>query len=271
MKSEKGYYENQWDSKAYPAHLIKYNNDTPIHYHSSVELIYVKEGELISIINGRSVPVKKGRLIAVPGYTIHGFQTKSYAETSVLIIPNHYIKHFGKTFENNTFYEYIFEGRWVKEIAVCMHKLQTVHNSTRLYRSYIDLILSILTEKVVSLRNIENKTDFKLVQGVLEYLEEHYAQNLSAAEVSKIFGYSVSSFSRIFNKHIGYSFPTYVGILRVRNAAYLMAEENHNILDAAFASGFENIRTFYRIFKQYFGQTPKEYIKGRKKVDAAES
>lgn len=57
---------------------------------------------------------------------------------------------------------------------------------------------------------------------------------------------------------MGTSFVTYVNMIRIEHAITLLYKSS-KILDVAFESGFDNIRTFNRVFKQITGYTPGEF------------
>jgi AraC-like DNA-binding protein len=51
-----------------------------------------------------------------------------------------------------------------------------------------------------------------------------------------------------------------ISIVRLRHAADYMRRKQGNVSEAAFESGFADPGYFSRLFKQYFGITPIEYL-----------
>ena len=64
----------------------------------------------------------------------------------------------------------------------------------------------------------------------------------------------------------------FVNGLRVNYAVDAM-QQGRDVISAAFDSGFNSLRTFYRAFGRKLGMTPKEYMKTKlkKKTDAGTS
>jgi AraC-like DNA-binding protein len=60
------------------------------------------------------------------------------------------------------------------------------------------------------------------------------------------------------------SFKNYLSKIRIGCACRLLTEEEMNISQAAYQSGFENISNFNRHFKQIKGVTPSEYVRAVK-------
>jgi len=72
--------------------------------------------------------------------------------------------------------------------------------------------------------------------------------------------------SEFINVKIGKSFKSFVNMYRVREAVSLIElDENRNILDIAFSSGFNSKTAFYKIFTEETGITPAEYRKRQTK------
>ena len=61
--------------------------------------------------------------------------------------------------------------------------------------------------------------------------------------------------------NFGTSFSDYVNSLRCRKATQLLKEKENSILEISMMSGFDCIRTFYRVFKKEYAMTPSQYIK----------
>lgn len=51
--------------------------------------------------------------------------------------------------------------------------------------------------------------------------------------------------------------------LRLKQAAKLLKEGDHNISDIVYKCGFSNTTSFSTIFKKMYGQTPREYMNSR--------
>ena len=72
-------------------------------------------------------------------------------------------------------------------------------------------------------------------------------------------------FYHLFNKCFRCNLNDYLNLVRCRHSINYVLEEHLSVSDAAFASGFISMRTFYRTFKKYFKVTPKEYFQNKKK------
>ena len=93
----------------------------------------------------------------------------------------------------------------------------------------------------------------ELIVQLLQYIHEHYLENITLSKVAKDFGYSVDHCSRIIKKHVGRDFREYVNMLRIRKANALLADKSVNMtsIEILYKCGFQSAATFYRAKKQF--------------------
>ncbi|MEO1261178.1 MAG: AraC family transcriptional regulator [Bacteroidota bacterium] len=92
-----------------------------------------------------------------------------------------------------------------------------------------------------------------------QYIHDHFTRKIPLNEMSNLVGMTETSFCRFFKKMTGKSFTDYVNDLRISRARKLLAETEANISEIAFASGFESMTHFNRIFLKKNGMPPREY------------
>lgn len=82
---------------------------------------------------------------------------------------------------------------------------------------------------------------------------------LSLSELAHLTARSVSSFKRDFTKWYNESPAKYFKTKRLEKAAKLLKNTNLRVNEIAWDCGFENTAHFGASFRNFFGQTPKEY------------
>ena len=98
------------------------------------------------------------------------------------------------------------------------------------------------------------------LQDLLSYMDEHYADNITLEFAASRMNFSNSHFSKTFKKLMGINFVTYLNLVRVERAASQLRNTGKKITDVALSCGFNNIRTFNRVFKEITGYTPSEFL-----------
>jgi len=98
----------------------------------------------------------------------------------------------------------------------------------------------------------------RLLQRVLEHIDAHLQDDLSAEALAAVAGFSTYHFCRVFSWRVGYSVMDYV---RGRRLAYAAAELSggKKIIDIAMMYGFETHSGFSKAFRRRFGCPPEVY------------
>ena len=105
-----------------------------------------------------------------------------------------------------------------------------------------------------------------LITPAVDYLCKNFndpsLSNERLAEQAKI---SEIYFRKLFKERYGVSPHQYLLELRIRHAKLLLSEHSASVTSIAEACGFSSVYHFCRSFKQFTGQTPKEFEEGQSK------
>ena len=93
-----------------------------------------------------------------------------------------------------------------------------------------------------------------------EYLQEHYAEEVSLQELARLANLSPSHFSSVFRQVVGLPPHAYQTKLRLVQAKTLLAQ-GCDVGSVAHATGFFDQSHFTQQFKRYYQMTPGSYCK----------
>lgn len=103
----------------------------------------------------------------------------------------------------------------------------------------------------------------------IQYLHDHYAENIPLTTLAALEGYNPTYYSEWFKKTTGLTPSVYMQKLRLETAKNLLAETDLPILHIAQQVGYEHHASLTRLFRDYEGLTPADYRhKTRKSVKA---
>lgn len=98
------------------------------------------------------------------------------------------------------------------------------------------------------------------IRKLLDYIDLHYDTDIPLTKAAEILGYDAFHCSKTFKAITGVSFITYLNTVRIGKSLDMLKNDDRNILDIALDCGFNNARTFNRVFKEITQMTPSEYL-----------
>lgn len=110
-------------------------------------------------------------------------------------------------------------------------------------------------ENVSALIAKENR---QLVMHTIEYIKNHFDEEITLSEIVRRSAMSKTNFCTIFNSITGMPFKEYLNRYRVERAAELIAA-GEKVSVAGNYCGYSDFSTFYRNFKKYMEISPSEF------------
>lgn len=108
--------------------------------------------------------------------------------------------------------------------------------------------------------NLQSTSDWR-VDRVILHLENNLRQRIRLEELCELSGMKKSNLCKQFKSHTGMSISSYLNQRRLALSLQRLRSSDMKILSVALESGFSDISTFNRLFKEAFGCTPSEYRK----------
>jgi AraC family transcriptional regulator len=103
--------------------------------------------------------------------------------------------------------------------------------------------------------------DAKRLKRVLDFIEEHFAENLTLRELAAEAHLSEFHFLRLFREATGLSPHRYVTYRRVQEAQAQLGLNRSSLVEIALEAGFGSQGNFIRVFRKATGLTPGQYRK----------
>lgn len=108
----------------------------------------------------------------------------------------------------------------------------------------------------------EMKVREKYVQEAIEYIDIHFAEEISIKDVSEQLKISESYLTRLFKTETGHTFIEYLTNYRIGKAIELLKDKSIKVYEVASMVGYSDSRYFSVLFKKYVGLTPSEFKDG---------
>lgn len=245
----------------------------PMHFHSNMELIYCINGSLRVWHDGKVTTLMDQDLLFINSNVPHS--TQSLTENRVLVL------HFTESFfaseqvfiELNTSEEHSDE-QILSNLRNLLLEIYDLHLSTGTY----DYILA--QSRIIELKyrlvhhfgqiarssSATNSAKQQRIQTILDFIKEHHTENISLAETARMCGYSEAYLSRMFHEYTGQTFTEYKQILSLEKAIDLLDTTNKSLTEISYETGFPNVKSFRKAFKEVMGKTPYEYKKSSTEI-----
>lgn len=242
------------------------------HWHRSVEIFAVCGGELEFHIDDRLWKLKAGEFMIVNSNEIHSVDAPLPNETVVLQIP---LKLFENYFTGEQFVWFSHEpGRRDERFMELVRELYEVYSEKRcgydmkvnsIFYHIMYLLVKDYRITEVDQEHMRRNRNLNRLSRITSYMKENYTGDLSLEEAARVFGYSPTYLSRMFQKYAGITFKNYLQSIRLEYALKDLDSGGYSITEVAMRNGFSESKALARAFRKKYGMLPSEYRSRRVK------
>ncbi|MBW3088334.1 helix-turn-helix domain-containing protein [Bifidobacterium sp. 82T24] len=270
-------------SPQFPALVIAHQgfDKARLHWHEGFEVVYVRRCRATVVKGTRRSMHHSGDVVLVPPRCLHSIELIQDPQQpsaipqalSVTISPTELLPSYPyiSQIQQQLDYEHIGEDNHKRLMEYCEQIFVALASGkqTRFLEAnswFYSMLTSIFNYakplNASTQENIEDETilqDGRVIKRIRHYVQRHYRESLSTAQVSQKFGYSREHFSRIFRRYSGVTFKDYVTRVRLLVACDLLTNTDMPINQIVRESGFPSSQTMRGAFDREFACTPSEY------------
>ena len=258
----------------------------PWHYHAELELTFILSGQGVRYVGNSIENFYDQELVLLGSNLPHTWNTTTDQEQPVTAIVIYLKEEF---FDKSWMQSIEFEG--IRNLAALMNKGIKVDNkvASELKQKFYDLLNASPFEKLMILLQVLeylshnqeyrflceqeftcdfDDTDKTRINTVYNYIQTHYQEQVSLADIASRLNMSEEYFSRYFSKTMKKPFFEFLNEYKISRACKLLIETDKQISEICYASGFESIPFFYRQFKKFKDCQPKTYRTNYQKISA---
>lgn len=240
----------------------------PLHWHERFEILIIDKGSMLAHIAGEEIVAKKGDIVIVnPGCT---HEATAIEDISYRVLMFELVSQFAQDktanrllrpfINNSSMFMPIINDNEVLEL---INQIFTVSNEKRngfplMQVGLVYQLLSLLFERYQDTRYVHPVAEGRLRE-VIEYITDHYCEDITSSSISKIFGYDQSYFCRLFKTVVGVRPMEYIRVLRLEKARRMLINNDTSISKIALECGFSDVNYFTRCFRNHYDISPGEY------------
>ncbi len=253
----------------------------PKHKHNYIEVIYMCKGETVHSIDGEKVVLKTGELLFLNQHATQEILPAGEEDIGInfIILPEFFDTAFEMMGEEeNLLRDFLvgclcFDPRYASYLHFQVADVLPVQNLVENMvwtllsnqpnkRSINQVTMGLLflqlmhyTDKIShTLESFEQKLIFQ----VLTYIDENYKDG-ELTELSALLNYNIYWLSRAIKRLTGRTYKELLQVKRLNKASVLLLNTRLSVTDISIAVGYDNTSYFHRIFRNYYGMSPKEY------------
>lgn len=242
----------------------------PPHWHRSIEMSLVMSGSVELWVHEEKQVIRSGEFIFVNSGSVHQLKEGTQENTAVMMVILSY-DFIKKVYPDiDKVYFRLDSG------AERMERIRGIYSELKRYchdpqpfdyikiNGYLyEILYFLLTECVVQDENAGRriKKMNHIQKKMLNYIDEHYREELTLKMMAQEFEVSEAYFSRKFHQSFGISFKNYVDRYRIYQAFGDIIQSDKPMQVIAMENGFPNIKSFIAGFKKEYGVTPYQYRK----------
>lgn len=240
------------------------------HWHEHIELHYLVEGEADFTLNQKKLHAIPGDLIIINSNELHtGVCTKDPYRSRVLIFDLADLSP--ELAECN----YLFQSQISGDQRVDTLTGQIFQEMEQKVPAYKQACKAMVMELVVhmcrnyvaqsldSRSSAKRKRDLERLNVVLSYIQDHYMEPVTNAQLAQMVCLSEDRFGHLFREGVGKPPLQYINEMRLKSALNLLKTSQHTVTEVAEAVGFRDYNHFGRLFRKRYGYTPYEAKTGK--------
>jgi len=126
--------------------------------------------------------------------------------------------------------------------------------------SLLEHVLQVMRELIRQKQEEHvNFTDHPEVNRVIQYMLEHYQENIKVTDLARLVAINVDYLSTLFGKKTGLTPIAYLRNIRIEQAKRLLLHSKLSVEVIASQTGFADDAYFIKVFKRLVGQTPSSF------------
>ncbi len=237
------------------------------HWHKGIELLLVLSGEATVICDGEISRLQEDDLILINEYSIHSLKSDEGCNLVSLQIDTQRI--IGKSeklfFECNSttdndkgkFYHLKRMIAELLKVNSSYNEYNVFYNHSIVYNIFYDLARNYSSKR----KNATSRKYFDRVNSIITFIDEHYRDGITLAELAEHEHLSIPYLSSFFEKQLGMNFLTYYNELRFERAVNDLLSTDISVEEISLNNGFSDPRSFVNLFKKKYGCIPSSYRK----------
>ena len=267
--------------------IFNSNIDTSLHKHDFIELVYFKSGTGKHYINGETFHISNGDLCLINTGVEHYYTINNEAHGAIAVKNCiFYSDFFSEKYDSDNFIMEIWadlfpsrlpatpisfiqiNGDYNKDYLSLFNVIENEISSRK--PGYLKIIRECLSSMLIKiLRDHWEATNdhpisiknIALLEQTIAYIQKNASQNLLLEDIAGMIHFSSVYYNKLLKLYTGMTFNKFLQKTRCELAGKLLKETNETVGAICEKVGYNDLKHFFVLFKEYMGTTPHNYRK----------
>ena len=256
--------------------------DTPFHFHNAYEIVWIQQSSGHRIVGDNVGKFTDGDLIMMgPNLPHVWYNDKKYYTNNASRKVKSIVTYFSPEWITDTLISSAGLTRLRDLLGSVKRGIRITGPAHRLITERIEQlpaagslkriihilnIFDILTETggyeclaSSGYTNSYNQKDTEKIDRVYQYVMTHYTGKITLEEAAGIANMTPTAFCKYFKKRTQKTFSNFVNEVRIGYACKLLCDDDVNISEVCYKSGFNNLTNFNKNFKFFTHKNPTDF------------
>ncbi len=233
------------------------SNGYYLHFHRNLEIYGVLRGKVLVTIAGRSQTLTDGQIAIIDGLENHSYEIAGEAEVFFFHIGTRYVGNLYNMYPRKRLPYWLMD---VEYNRILLEQIWPLLNSKQLIPEMkrIGIVCSLFSDIIEHYGVTDKSVDVSgddIVTEVVQYIYDHYNENITLETLSKVFYLSPKALSKKMKKRLSVDLRVFINDIRVQRAVHMRDDPKNRgmtLYEIATQCGFTNMGTFYRSYERNF-------------------
>lgn len=235
-----------------------------LHFHKNYELAFVLEGQTELALNGRNFLLDAGSFALILPHELHAYRSPGHSHVWVAVFSADFVGSFARMMENKRAASPVFTCStpvlaFLRQRLITEEKQDVLMMKSALYAVCSEFL------RQAALEDAPRGPGF--AEQAIAFVAENFQREITLQDLAQAFGYEYHYVSRQFHRHFSMHFKQFLNVYRTEFARDQLLHSDCSITEIALQAGFQNSRSFNRVFLEQMGMTPTQF-RSRRQLNA---
>lgn len=228
------------------------------HFHRNMEIYGVVKGSVVITIAEQKRVLTDGQIAIISGLENHSYEINGRAEVFFLHIGTRYLNNFSTIYPKKRLPRWLMDAQYnqriYQRINNVLNEKETISELRRIGIT-CELFADIIEHYGTLDERYANRQDNEIVSEIVQYIYDHYQENITLESLGKIFYMSPKALSKKLKKRLNVDLRVFVNDIRVQMVIQHRNDPQYKgktLQQIAMLCGFTSMSTFYRSYERNY-------------------